>query len=257
MKVNQPQGTHSGDHNMGRRHRNYGVGYADTHERASLGDSHVDCALGNINSAQVKSVSLRTKYHLTLAQTLPMFIPDDVLDKVAAAKPFVVDHREISNFVIQAGVKLHCDFGDSPWITVDEAALQENPARIQPLLAYIAQVKAVHDTFEEVKAVLKWLNRNATPGAIRYYWPTAMKLCPDSPAWKGLPEVPTRFSQPANIGEWLQPMRDAAATMAGAAFIPADTATPVRNEMWLTLPETLVCPTVHSSYTTNARTYNI
>ena len=243
---------------MGRRsYSRHLSGLLHATERSSLGDSHVDKALGNINMLQAQSVSLRAKYAQTMAQTLPMFIPDDVLDKAAAAKPFIVPHREQETYPILSGVMLCCRFEGSPWITVSKDAMRINPARIQPLLTYIAQVKAVHDTFEEVKAVLKWLNRKATPGAIRYYWPTAMKLCPQSPAWSALPEVPTRFSQPAGIGEWLQPMRDAAATMAGAAFIPADTTVPVRGDMWLTLGATAVHRTPLSSYATDHRTYNM
>lgn len=215
------------------RNRNRFVGYKTPEMRSSLGDTHVDNALGDINTLQQSAVALMTSYNVTRENTLPMLFRDDDLHKLQQVRDMVQPALRVQSYEVQAHVKLFINFQGALVPTIEPSRLHIQPARVGPLLNYIAAVKAVHEQYEEVKAVLRWLNRNATPGAIRFYWPTAMKLVKDSLIWRELQEVPSRFSHPAGLSDWLQSLKDTANTVAGAAMMPEDTPHRQRGSMWL------------------------
>ena len=122
---------------------------------------------------------------------------------------------------------------------------------------FIEDVAAIHFQFEEVKGVLRWLNRNATPGAIRFYFPSVLKLCPTSLAFADLQHVPARYSNPQHIGSWIEPIKTAAATVAGSALLPTGVEPRPRSKMRLTFPMTTVNPDVNAAYRTDQIIYHI
>jgi hypothetical protein len=225
--------------------------------RSSIGDSHVDLAVGTLKKTAEASVSLLTTYNHSRGGTLPMLFDDDDLDKLRQVRGMVRTQGDIRGYAMGQGVHLYIDFEEALVPAIETIRLRINPDRVGPLLTYINEVKAVHDRFEEVKGVLQWLNRNATPGAVRYYWPMAMKLCPQAPVWRDLQEVPTRYSTPPHIGDWIQSLKDAAATVTGSIMMPSDAKPNPRGKMWLTFAPRTIRLSEHSTYSTDQMTYHI
>lgn len=231
---------------MARRNRNRFISSPSSDERASLGDIHVDKAIGDLNQLQQRAVTLMTRYNVSRESTLPMLFRDDDLEKMKQVRGMVRAQSSIQAYQVQPDVKLGINFKDALLPTIEPERLYIQPHRFDQLVTFIAEVRAVHLQYEEVKAVLRMLNRHATPGAIRFYWPTAMKLVKDSPIWKDLQEVPSRFSQPPNLSDWLQSFKDSANTMAAAAMMPEGIQRRTNTMMWL---EFAACPVgVRSSY---------
>lgn len=226
-------------------------------ERQSIGDGYVESAITALNHTAAQTVALQCAYECKRASTLHMLFRDDDLDKLAAVRGMVKTNSDIKGYPVGSDVTLFIDFAGARWPAIEPSILFLQDDRIEPLYRYIREVRAVHDRFEEAKAVLKWLNRNATPGAIRYYWPTAMKLCKDAPVWRELQGVPQRFTNPEYLGDWIQPLKDAATTVAGSLLLPSDAKPKVRALMWLTFAPQSVHLTLNSQYTTDLITYNI
>ena len=78
-----------------------------------------------------------------------------------------------------------------------------------------------------MKAVLRWLKKNATKAAIRYYWPAILQVLPAQ--FAEYQECPQRFADPLGI-ESLSPFfRNTMATMTSAKLL-SDSVEPVKRE---------------------------
>lgn len=247
---------------MGKRRtysNNVGSRYSGE-QRMSIGDRHVDEAITRIDKLATTTAATMASYDLTLDQTLPMFFGDDKLARAKAAKGLIAPSSHVAHYEIGTGIRFGVDFSDCSYPTLVPAAMQINPDRVAPLKAYVEAVRAVYDRFEEVKAVLRWLNRNATPGAIRYYWPTALKLCPTSPALMEVAaSVPSRFTPPTEIHTYLEIIKTSAATVAASAMLPSMAKPQERRDMWLIFnPKEVPVGLQHNAvYKTDQITFNI
>lgn len=239
---------------MARRNR---LRVANPEQRQSIGDAHVDSAVGHLKRTAQITAGVMASYQPTREATLSMLFRDDDIAKLKAVRGMVETANTVKSYTIVDGVDLSINFRDALVPAIEEDVMCMHPERIAPLLTFIAEVRAVHDRFEEVKGVLRWMNRNATPGAIRYYWPTAMKLCPQSRIWEDLQEVPTRYTTPEKIGDWSQSIKDAAATVAGAAMLPSEATPRDRGLMWLTFQSRTVELSARSNYETDMMVYNL
>lgn len=215
---------------MGRR-RSY------PHEKSAIGDSYVDDAVTQLRQTARITAAVMAEYPHTREATLPMIFSADVLEKMEAVKGMIEPSSIIAHYDV--------DDGDSSFIinydgakvpTVSPKFFKPDPVKAATLLSYIKQVEAIYNRFEEVVTVLTWLNKNATIGAIRYYWPSALQLCPNSPALKEMQHVPTRFTTPPGITDYLQMMKDSAATVAGSLLLPATAKPRPASNMWLYFP---------------------
>lgn len=226
-------------------------------QRSSIGDIHVEEAVTLINRTAMKAAAVMTSYTIARDDTLRMLFSDNVLMRAAAAKDIIEPMSVLDDYPVAQDVRLYVNFADSRYPTISDKALTPQPDLIQPLLTYVEQVKAIYHSYEQVKAVLRWLNRNATPGAIRYYWPTALTLCPKAPSLLELQHVPSRFTNPLDVGGWLQAFKDTAATMAGSAMLPSEAQPTHRKQMWLTFAQTTVQVGPGTSYRTDGLQFNI
>lgn len=207
--------------------------YLPPDTKSSIGEQYVIDAVAALKRTQQTAAAVMTSYDFSREQTLRMLFEDDTIDKMQAVRGMVEPDSPQGAYDVGVDVELTIDYKGARLPTITPNMLQINPQRAEPLMAYIAQVRAIHEQYETVKGVLRWLNRNATIGAIRYYWPSALQLCPTSPAFKDMQHVPTRFVTPAGISQWMQAIKDSAATVAGSLLLPA-TATPrPRGQMWL------------------------
>lgn len=227
----------------------------DKDERQSIGDFYVSSAIDSLKERAGAAVATMTHYTTSREGTLAMLFDDAVLAKLQAVRGMVETRTNVKLYKLADDCHLGVDFEGAKVPAIEDAYLVANSSRVGPLIAHMMAVKEIHDKYEEVKAVLRWFNRHATPGAIRYYWPSAMKLCEKSPVWKDLQGVPTRYSIPPRIGDWSQSVKEAAATVTAALLLPS-TATPrPRNMMWLKFPSRTVRLTIDTRYETDDMTY--
>jgi hypothetical protein len=228
--------------------------------RSSFGDASLNSAIAAINQVQQKAMTTMTHFTPNRAEVISMLFRDDDIEKLRAVHGMVVASDRVKAYSLSGqGVYLNIDYVNCQHPAVEESRLyyQMQGDRMQPLYEHILHMRAVHDRYEELKGLLRWLNRNATPGAIRFLFPQAMKLVSDSPIWKDLQEVPSRYSQPPRISEWTQVMRDAANTYASMALLPTDATIRPRQHMWLTFGSRKVELSEHSSYQTDLIIYNL
>jgi len=194
-------------------------------EPASIGDTHVENACSLINNTMLRAANLMVPYSPSREAVLPMLFADDTLIKLQAVRGMVNTTYQWKKYRVAPGVDLSIDFRDALVPTIEPEFLCVQPERASPLLNAIEEIRAIYLQYEKVKHVLRWMNRNATAGAVRHYWPTALQLCRESPALANLTNTPTRFATPRNIGEMLQLIRDTSATMSASAMLPSDAET--------------------------------
>lgn len=229
--------------------------------QSALGDIHLANAITTIDRLCQCTVTALTEYPLTRKATIEALFTQDVLDRAVAAKKLIEPESYTIGYdleepgAVPASTELAINYRDSSYPPINEEAMVFQPAS-DKLFAFIAKIRAIHEQFEEFKATLRWLNLNATPGAIRFYFPTILALCPNSPPIAALQHVPTRYSNPENIGNWIPSIKDAAACYANTQLLPSTAKKRDRNEMWLTFR----CYSVKRGdaiFPTDSRIYNL
>lgn len=217
---------------MGRRRRR--SSFSAREERSTMGDHALETACAKVEQMQEKAVNLMTSYGETAEHTVWNMFEPNTIDRARAAKGVVDTHTTALEYQVADKVGLTVQYADCSMLAIrqDRMVLQPNATK---LLKFVAEVRAVHEQYEDVKAVLRWLNTNATAGAIRYYWPPALKLTQgNTSAFDTLQDVPVRFATPKDIGKWAQLLRETSTTLAGAAMMPSDAKAKHHDEMWLT-----------------------
>lgn len=215
----------------------------------------MEAAIRRINAQQQIAAAVLTEYTLGVPETIAMLFDDEDVAKATAAKGIVIaPYSTTAEYVLQPAMRLGINSDGAYCPPLRPGRLAVNKSRYVPLAHYIHRAEALYLQYEQVKAVLRWLNQNATLNAIRYYFPTAMQLCPET--FRGM-EMASRHSTPEHIHDWLQPMRDAAATVASAAMLPVPAEARKRNKMWLTFDSRTVQLSPDSKYSTDQITFDI
>jgi hypothetical protein len=178
-----------------------------------------------------------TEYKPGLNETLAMLFNPGTIDRATRAYGIVVEpYTHVSYPNVWPYCTLTLNYDSSAVIPIRPDAFEPQPFTIKSLLDFMREVEAIYLQYEQVKAMLRWFDRNATAGAVRYYWPAVTKLCPSSPALAGMSDgPPSRFRVPAGISERLQMVRDTATILAGAALLPRDVKPRPLGYMRLTL----------------------
>lgn len=109
--------------------------------------------------------------------------PKEILDKIAAATPYLYEsYSYYDDMVALDGTPFHIQL-DTEIATLYRPRggvfqLQQTPKSpmIEKALLDIARI---HRKFQNVRAVVAWLNDYATPGATRYYFPSILALLPE------------------------------------------------------------------------------
>lgn len=208
--------------------------------RQSIGDSYVSEGCGRLTLMCTKAANLMYSYGKSREETLPMLFSPETLRIAREAKNVVPVYTHSGEYEIEPYVELVIDFEKSALAAILPTMMQINHYAASPLLHYVAEIKALYFQYEEVKAVLRWLNRNATPGAVRYLFPSALTLCPNSPQMRDMDHLPTRFTNPANIGPWLPRIKNATNTMAQTLLLPNEATAAPRSSMRLAFSGTTV-----------------
>ena len=159
-----------------------------------------------------------------LANVLAMCFDRDVLDKATAFFPYQTKHYHNVSYVgasLTNGqiVNLGIDWEETGMCAIAPTAF--NAQNDSALCAWVDGAKAIVKKWEQVRRVFKFLNQNATVGAMRHYWPSVLALIPNDGTQTPIHQTDgVRFKDVPNIGLWLGAIRESAATVTSALMIP-------------------------------------
>lgn len=224
---------------MGRRMRVIKNRFVDG-ERQSVGDHYVDAACTALNVACAKEAAMFVE-GLTVHDVVPMLFRDEDVAKLKAVHGLLWEERPIGYYDLAP----YCQgvIGIETKDTMPafaKSALYWHTDRADRLARAVRGLSELHIKWGAVKHLLRWFNRNATPGAVRANWPSVMQLCPDAPALKALPHSPTRYTNPQELSALLPLIRDTSSTVATMAMIPGGAQPRTCGTVWITLPERTV-----------------
>jgi hypothetical protein len=185
----------------------------------------MESAISFIHQKQKTAVTLLTEYKFSRYKTIEMLFSPDTIAKATAANGIVKPDYMSKNYELNGVCQFMGNLGISYMgckclpIRAHKLELQQN---VTPLLLYLKEVEKVYLQYEEVKGVLRWLNKNATIGGIRYYWPSIMKVAPKDSVFANMETAPKRFDTPSMLHEWMTALRNSAVTVASMTLQPSD-----------------------------------
>jgi hypothetical protein len=205
-------------------------------QRASIGDYYVTEACTVLNRNWAVECAMFVP-ELDRRALIPMLFDDVGVEKLRAAFPYAASaamsqHYELEPY-INGTLGLNFNFDGLGMCPAEQ--LHVYTERFDPFIAAIKAVQDLRAKWGAVKHTLRWCNNYLTPGAIRNLWPSAMALCPTSPAMREIQrETPVRYSSPVNLGEYLPLLRYTAGVVAASKMLPQDMQPSQRNGVWLT-----------------------
>jgi hypothetical protein len=219
---------------MGRRKKIH-VNKFENGSRVSIGDAHVDVACTKLNVTAARECALYLD-HFEGGNILNWFFEEEVLRRLRLVKDLIPIAYSNEDYVLIPGVRINIDFKRLAVPTILPVSYRPDLTKCQPIIEAAKKALEIHRKYARVKHMLRWFNRNATPGAIRAYWPAALALCPNSVSMQALMDAaPARYDTPRDIGTLLPLIRETASTVAAMELIPADAEPRTRSNVWLAL----------------------
>lgn len=197
-------------------------------------------ASGKINT--LRTAQIRTMItdgeKFTPEQVVNWMIPAHIQDILRAALPYVEAGGNYSLYHLCDGVKVRVQDWDNLGIGVPKvAAVEVDKVSAAPLIAISQRIKELAAQWAMVSHVLEWLDKNATAGAIRYYWPAVMSLIPPENSGKIAIDLSDRHREPIGISKLIPMIRETAGIVASGLLL-ADKDIPARaNLLQLAIPE--------------------
>lgn len=208
-------------------------------ERSSIGDDTVNSAVLNCVEAMHIEIAMNIEKEFSAMQMLHMFFPDDLADRLKAVRHCVTPVSQTGHYPVGgAGLMCHINWEKTGIPTPAPDALAPHAERMGLFFAAIDTCRTARMKYGKVVHLLRWFNRNATPSAIRNYWPSALALTPGSNFARDNAEPPSRYTTPNGIGGLLPLLRETAGTVAGMQLIPSDLEGRSRGQVWLTFEPT-------------------
>src|SRR5262245_56030801 len=146
----------------------------------------IEPAFSSANMLERKVVFYQADCKLNMHQLLEVLVPADTLKVLRAAYPFAEDKTSWYRPKITLnGTRYILEYNMlKNEATRCLAPSMANFTDLQPVpfaedfAAMLERVKEVHIKFRQLRKVINWLNKNATLGACRYYFPSAASLLP-------------------------------------------------------------------------------
>lgn len=236
------------------------MGRRTAYSGSTIGNE-MEQAISRINHWQQVAVATMTSYEPSTQATIAMMFDPSVIEKATAARGIVhpnthhVEYQLTSTIdVTEKKVRIGIDYTQQKSCPIMPVNCTPQFPQVQRLQLAVQEVERIYRQYEEVKGVLRWLNSHASLNAIRAYFPAILRLCPE--AFRHLQDTPTRYQEPYGIENWLQVLRDAGNTVAGAQLLPGDVKKRDRKTMWLCF-ETLNVHVRDTFYATDYIVFNL
>lgn len=185
-------------------------------DRTILRGDHYSC-MSNITELCNRVAHATVAMDFNQEQLIDWLFDPDKIKRLRSVKGLVAPASDRNSYPLGAGCRLSMDFQMATTPTPMEGAWAIQPEAV-PFTTTVAELKALYEQFCKVRYVANWLDANATPGAVRHYWPTMLSLAPNSEALK---EASTfRYVEPAGISALLPLLRETAAIVVGALLLP-------------------------------------
>lgn len=156
-------------------------------EHSSLGYGYTVASkkIEEMRDASVYTMAVEGAATFTPDQVMPWFIPPEIREILKAAAPYVESGGNYHTYPLmpEFGVRINDWDGLGVGVPTKKAVVVDRVAAA-PLVELGQHVAAELVKWAKVQHVLKWMDRNATVGAIRYYWPTILSLLPEDDAAK-------------------------------------------------------------------------
>ena len=155
------------------------------------------------------------------------FWPDDIVDKLTAAYPYVHDADRDNNWCDTIdlelnGTKVQCTFNvDTESLLMlrpgdDTVTVRETAA---PFINVLAKIHHEVAEFHKVRQVVEWLNANATPGAAKFYCPWLAALLDENHPFHAMTGI--KLDEPkTSMAEIAPVMRECGSIIATALMAP-------------------------------------
>lgn len=203
--------------------------------RSSVGDHYVDTACKALDTACAKEAALFVP-HLSADEVTPMVFKDDVIAKLKAVHGLLSYEDKDATYDLRPHARGHLMVKTLFRPAASPGGFQWHQDRAGPLKAAVDAIVELHIKWGAVKHLLRWFNRNATPGAVRANWPSVLALCPDAPNLKELQHAPLRYTNPQELSTLLPIIRATASTVASMKLLPGDVSPRLREGVSLVLP---------------------
>jgi hypothetical protein len=194
-------------------------------------------AINAVNTMAQRYAAAMLHCPMTREELLDAMFEQEVIRKCTDALGLTCHTHSVMEYDLGQDVSLWIDYavgGQQRTLPISRDHIRLQPG-FAPMAQLIARTTEIYDKFEEVKALVRYLNLNATPSSARYYWPPILQLCGDHRAFEGLKEAPGRYTTPREINKYLQVMRDTTSTMGQVALLPRDDITTRGpHQIWLT-----------------------
>lgn len=201
--------------------------------RSSIGDFYVDEAVKVLDITARTEAALFVTKRFSSREVVPMLFDPDILTRVQNARGLVRPAYSELSYSVWGGIKVGVQYGETNlYLPVEECHVRVQHVLIEPLFEAVKTIHEIFYKYAEVKHMLRWFNRNATPGAVRNYWPAVLSLCPKSPSIEQ--EAPQRYMTPDGIGDYLPLIRSTATTVATMQMLPTDIEPNKVSSVWLT-----------------------
>jgi hypothetical protein len=187
--------------------------------RASALGKKYPLAMSTITALTDNVVYAMVRPEFTMSEVISSLFDKDVLSLLQIAAAVARDNNTSAKYILdEATVTIVFDRDYPPMLAPAQSqVLPQHPN--SPLMQAIDAVRAIHFEFGAVAHVCEWLNYNATPAAIRYYWPTMAALVPGG--LDTLPEgVPHKFTDVPGIADYLPLIKQTAGSVAAALLCP-------------------------------------
>jgi hypothetical protein len=208
--------------------------------RDSIGQGTVDAAVSRINLHMHTEIAMYVDQGFTAMDTMHMLFRDDLAAKLSAVAHAVHPRSWVGTYHLNDNIFLGTDWTKTGIPTPSAEVMDRHHDRMDQLFSAMETIRITRLKYGKVVYLLRWLNANATPGAVRNYWPSVLALTAGSSFATDNADAPDRYSAPRNIGSMLELLRETAGTVAGMQLIPSTMEPRDRDEVWLTYPGTSI-----------------
>lgn len=187
-------------------------------EKTALGGCHVQNAKAKLHSLALSAVSASIDFPYKMEEVLPWIFSQEDRDICRAAYGVAEDPSFGNSYTLTKHTDAYIQFREQRMLPIESSRVTHCEGG-SPLLDVCATIEQISLDFGVATYVVNWLDKHATIGAIRYYFPTLLSLA--SECDKLMEATPgMAFREPMGVSRILPLIRRASTTVAAALMLP-------------------------------------
>lgn len=187
-------------------------------EKTALGGCHANNAKAKLHSLAISAIHASVDFPYKMEEVLPWIFSQEDRDICRAAYGVAEDPSFGNSYTLTKHTSAYIQFREQRMLPIDSGRVVHQDGG-SPLLDACATIEQISLDFGVATYVVNWLDKHATIGAIRYYFPTLLSLAPEC---KQLMEATPgmAFREPQGVSRILPLIRRASTTVAAALMLP-------------------------------------